>query len=111
MALANESLLDEWSLRFEEFSRSEMTVVDWCNLNLVRLHQFYYWRRKLAVKMLNAAPDAPSFLAVNVAQDPVSPHCASGVTLRMGHAIIDVVSGFDPSVLRMVVAALEPTRC
>jgi hypothetical protein len=46
--MTNESLHDEWRLRFEEFSRSDMSVVEWCSSNLIPIHQFYYWRKKFA---------------------------------------------------------------
>jgi hypothetical protein len=106
--MANESLRIEWELRFEEFSRSEMSVVDWCSSNLVPLHQFYYWRRKFAD---NEKSEAPSWLAVDVVE-PIAPlSAASGVSVRLGQAVIDVQAGFDSAVLRAVVAALEPARC
>lgn len=108
--MTNESLHDEWRLRFDEFSRSEMTVVDWCSSNLIPIHQFYYWRKKFA-DMATAQSEPAGWLAVKVAEPARPVTSASGVSIRMGQAVIDLHPGFDSAVLRAAVAALGSARC
>jgi hypothetical protein len=109
--MKNESLRDEWQLRFEEFSCSEMTVGDWCRENLIPLHQFYYWRRKFAADAAPSKSDASAWLAVDVREPAPNPTAPSGVSIRLGRAVVDVSAGFDSSVLRAVVAALGAAPC
>ena len=110
--MTNESLRGEWQLRFEEFARSEMTVVDWCSANLVPLHQYYYWRRKFATgEAASAKSEATGWMTVSVLDPSPNPASASGVSIRLGRAVVDVQPGFDSGVLRAVVAALGAAPC
>ena len=38
-----------WRKRLDECAKSGKTVVYWCYLNNVSVHQYYYWKRRLAV--------------------------------------------------------------
>jgi hypothetical protein len=109
--MTNESLRDEWKLRFEEFSRSEMSVADWCHANLIPIHRFYYWRKKFAPSAPAANSDGPGWLTLDVVDPGSPPAPGSGVSVRLGRTVIELSPGFDSSVLRAVVAALGPASC
>jgi transposase-like protein len=101
-----ESRRQEWRDRLAEFSRSGMTVVDWCSAHDVRDQQFYRWRRKQVASVSNAEAQSPAWMTLSVMEDKTT-----GITVRMGHAAIDVQPGFDAATLRAVVAALTPAPC
>jgi hypothetical protein len=108
---AREALAQEWRERLDDFAESEMTVQEWCDFNRVSLCQYYYWRRRLKTAQPKPAA-SPSFLALDlVADTPPLPRASGGVTLRIAGAQIEVERGFDPAMLRAVVAALATPSC
>ena len=108
---AREALAQEWRERLDGFAESEMTVQDWCDFNRLSIHQYYYWRRRLATAQTQpAAP--PSFLAVEIVDTTPLPAAApGGITIRIAGAAIEVARGFDPAMLRAVVGALATQSC
>jgi hypothetical protein len=107
---AREALAQEWRERFDDFAESEMTVQDWCDFNRLSIHQYYYWRRRLAPTQPQP-PANPSFLALDIVDTPPFPAAPGGVTIRIAGAAIEVTSGFDPAMLRAVVGALATPSC
>jgi hypothetical protein len=59
----------------------------------------------------NASAKAQPWLAVDVFGSPQAVATSGGVSVRIGSAVIELQPGFDPSVLRAVVSALEAPRC
>ena len=113
-----EELAQEWRQRLKDFAVSEMTVQQWCDFNRVSLYQYYYWRRRLQpAKTPHPANNAVNngargrFVAVGVLPTPAASPTQGGVTIRIAGAAIDVATGFDPRLLRAVVAALETDAC
>ncbi len=113
-----EELAQEWRHRLKDFAVSEMTVQQWCDFNRVSLYQYYYWRRRLLpAKTQPAANKADHnvshgrFVAVGTLHAPALPPTQGGVTIRIAGATIDVATGFDPRLLRAVVAALGTDPC
>jgi len=111
-----EELAQEWRYRLEDFAVSEMTVQQWCDFNRVSLYQYYYWRRRLQpAKIQPAANKADNNVShgrfVAVSTLPTPPPTQGGVTIRIAGATIDVATGFDPRLLRAVVAALGTAPC
>jgi len=106
---AREALAQEWRERLDDFAESEMTVQDWCDFNRLSIHQYYYWRRRLAA---NSQPSAsPDFLALDLVHSAPIPTAPGGVTIRIAGAAIEVTTGFDPAMLRAVVGALATPSC
>ena len=107
---AREELAQEWRERLQDFAESEMTVQAWCKFNRVSLHQYYYWRRRLA-----AAKTEPTvkgnWMSVSVRQTLPPPTTSNGLTLRIAGAEIEITAGFDPGILRAVVRALATQAC
>ena len=109
--MSNETLRAEWRDRLDDFSDSEMTVAEWCRFNAVPIHQFYYWRHKLSAGATLSKPRATGWMSVSVVDTKQVIARPSGVSVRIGSAVIDVAAGFDSGVLRAVVAALGAASC
>ena len=110
--MTNETMLAEWRERFDDYSRSGLSVSSWCAAHDIPLHRFYYWRRRLSE--ISTVPKAKKGVAeVDWLPLAVGSATAASTSLpvRVGLAVIDVALGFDPSLLRATVAALESPRC
>jgi hypothetical protein len=106
---AREALAQEWRDRLEDFALSEMTVQQWCDFNALPVHQYHYWRRRLAAPKTDHNDNA-GWMALSVIEVQPLP-TSSGLTLRIAGAEIQITSGFDPSLLRAVVGALATPQC
>ena len=109
--MTNESLLALWRERLIEFSRSGLGVSAWCASHEIPVHRYYYWRRRLSDLQLPSSGCGVNWLSLPVLGD--APPAGAGLSVRVGAASIDVAPGFDPVLLRDVVAALAPAvaRC
>jgi hypothetical protein len=106
---AREALAQEWRDRLEDFALSEMTVQQWCDFNAIPVHQYYYWRRRLANPKTDHNPP-PTWMALSVLEPAPLP-TAPALTLRIAGAEIQITPGFDSQLLRAVVGALATTGC
>jgi hypothetical protein len=48
MLMSRNALAQEWRQRLHEFEQDNTTIVAWCFRHRIPLHQFYYWKRRLA---------------------------------------------------------------
>jgi len=108
--MSNPQLVQEWRERLEDYAQSEMTVQEWCDYNGVSKHQYFYWRRRLAAPTPKTAAIG-GWQTVNIVDTPPIPSAISGIRLHIAGAAIEVVAGFDPALLRAVVAALATPSC
>ena len=106
---AREALAQEWRDRLEDFAQSEMTVQQWCDFNALPVHQYHYWRRRLATPKTDPHDNA-TWMALSVIEPAPLP-TPTGLTLRIAGAEIQITSGFDQSLLRAVVGALATPAC
>jgi hypothetical protein len=107
--MTREELAQEWRERLDDFAQANSTVADWCYFNHVSVHQYYYWKRRLAA--LQPQPtQQPGFLPVEVVETAPLP-AATGVTVRIAGAKIELTPGFDAATLRAVVVALAGIAC
>jgi hypothetical protein len=107
--MTREELAQEWRERLEDFAQANTTVAEWCYFNHVSVPQYYYWKRRLAVEQPQATQQ-PEFLPVEVVET-APPTAATGVTVRIAGAAIELTPGFDPATLRAVVVALSALPC
>lgn len=108
--MTRQALAQEWRERLDDFAESEMTVQEWCDFNRLSIHQYYYWRRRLAPAQPQPSAN-PHFLALDIVDTTALPAAPGGVTIRIAGAAIEVASGFDPTMLRAVVRALATPSC
>jgi hypothetical protein len=106
---AREALAQEWRDRLEDFAQSEMTVQQWCDFNALPIHQYHYWRRRLATKKTDHH-DNSTWMALSVIE-PALLSTPAPLTLHIAGAQIQITSGFDPELLRAVVGALATPSC
>ncbi len=86
-----------------------MSVQEWCDFNRLPLHQYYYWKRRLATTSETSAN--PGFLTFEVLDPAPLKNATGGVTIRIAGALIEVAADFDPDRLRQVVRALATESC
>ena len=87
------ALHQRWAEILAEFERSGLNGRRFCADHDLPYHQFVYHRQR--VRETRSA-------GFKVLEPP----SGTGVQLRIGEATIEVAPGFDPSLLRAVVAAL-----
>jgi hypothetical protein len=108
--MSREDLAQEWRERLEDFAQADTTIVEWCYFHRIPVHQFYYWKRRLAAAPPQTAA-TPQFLPVALTPAAPTPASATGVTVRIAGTAIELAPGFDPATLRAVVAALSALPC
>ena len=106
---AREALAQEWRDRLEDFAHSEMTVQQWCDFNAIPVHQYHYWRRRLAAPKTDHN-DHSTWMALSVVEPAPLP-TTPGLTLHIAGVQIQITPGFDPQLLRAVVSALATPAC
>ena len=116
--MSREGLAETWRERLADYAQSEMTVQDWCDFNRVSIHQYYYWRRRIAaadieISCKSATSTGPIYpwLAVDVVESAQSPSVPGGVIVRIAGAAIELQPDFNPALLRAVVRALATQPC
>lgn len=104
---------DLWFSRMTAFEKSSQGVTEWCRENGVQIKSFYYWRRRLRDPEL--IRQEPGWLTVEPARIAAAHfHSSSefsGVSVRLGSAIIEVSPDFNESVLGSVVRVLGAVQC
>jgi transposase-like protein len=100
---------NEWIARIADYRASGQSMQAWSNQNHVSKDQLRYWLRTLRDHTAPAETSPTRFVPL-ILQDPV-PHAPSTASLHIhvGSARIELASGFDPRLLREVVAALSPS--
>src|SRR3954470_15657808 len=94
-----------WRKRLARWKVNGLTVREFCDREGVTPTAFAHWRKEIAARDARRAGTAEAlFVPVCVALEPLEVALAGGRVVR-------VPSGFDPSHLRAVVAALEGRAC
>ena len=108
--MTRQGLPQLWRKRLDDCAKSGRSVIDWCGYNKVSVPQYYYWKRRLAVEPTQPA-HKQEFLPVELVETaPIGP-AATGVTVRLAGAQIELTPDFDPATLRAVVVALSALSC
>lgn len=98
-----------WQERIQDYRTSQLTAIEWCQQNQVKIHTLRYWINKLN-KESSLRSVGTEWLSVKV---PVSnTKCFTGETpcgikVNIGQASIEVSPGFDPHVFEAVVRILS----
>jgi hypothetical protein len=104
----DDDLEQVWHERLDDLAQSGMGVRQWLEHNGYSKCQYGYWRRKLANDSA-AKNEGDSW--ISVPRTPFASDAPSGLTVCIAGAAIEVVPGFDPSLLRAVVLALRESAC
>jgi hypothetical protein len=89
-----------WQAQISVQKASGLSVAAWCTEHDISIHTFRYWSAKFH--------DSPcgDLNWLSVATEPAA--AKTPLQVRVGLATVDVFSGFDPALLRDIVAALQP---
>jgi hypothetical protein len=83
----------------------------WCEANECTREQLKYWlykKKSAALSVVSATP--PRFVPLAVTEESKNSFAATPtLTIHIGAAWIPLQSGFDPSLLREVMRALDPS--
>lgn len=97
----NNSLREDfWRQHVDQCQRADISQAAYCREHDLVIHQFGYWYRKFSAK------PAASWLPVEVKPNPIS----TSIDLVLGDRTLRINAGFDPSLLRQIIVAVEATR-
>jgi len=100
-----------WRKRLDDIVSSELTVEKWCEINGTTVRQYGYWRKRLGYTQVKCRPRSTQWIAVTC-EEPLPQHSSTtALTLRIAGAEIDLQPGFNPDLLRSIVAALAAKPC
>jgi hypothetical protein len=109
--MSRNQLAQEWRERLAEFEHQNISIVNFCHRHRLPLHQFYYWKRRLATKPTASTAAIDLAPVTFLETDPIPVEPATGVSVRLAGATIDLTRDFDPATLRAVVVALSGLPC
>ena len=109
--MAEEERAELWRKRLDDIVHSDLTIEKWCEQNGTTVRQYGYWRKRLGYTQVKRRIPPPNWVAVPPQEPHPAPAASVPLTLRIAGAAIEVSPGFDPVLLRAVVAALESPAC
>jgi len=94
-----------WKQQIEQWQQSGLSQAEYCRRNNLKHHQLVYWKRRC----LKTEPEV-SFVPVQLEAllDIPAPADQASLTVIIDNQFkVEIVAGFDPQLLRQVVAALR----
>ncbi len=92
-----------WTQRVEAFLAGGQSTTEWCAQHDINPNQLRYWLRKLRDQEKEGT--SPQWLSVAIDSGGQSPEGA--LRVRVGPAAIEVAAGYDPRLLKELVATLS----
>lgn len=99
-----------WIARITAYKQSGQTMKGWCREQGVTLDQLKYWLQKLKSETGESDFSKPTSFVPLVIDESTPAPIRTSLRLQVGIVHIEVNVGFDPGLLRDVVAALR-TSC
>lgn len=100
------TLREEWEARVADFRASGKTAKAWCDEHQLKLHQLWYWVRKIeSTRLSKSSGKALSPQWVRLPMEGPSSHDV--LTLKVGNVALEVRPGFDPALLADVIKVLK----
>ncbi|MBN2982663.1 IS66 family insertion sequence element accessory protein TnpA [Cohnella algarum] len=103
--MAREDVQKKWEERIAAFRSSGEKAARWCKANQVDRRGLYTWMKRLSGSS-PAAVKSATFVKAHITPEPEATPSAC-LRIRIGAAVIEVDAGFNPTLLRDVVQALE----
>ena len=94
-----------WKQQIEQWQQTGLSQAEYCRRNNLKHHQLAYWRKRCL-----KTESAVSFAAVqleDLLDIPASTDQASIAVVIDNRFKVEVTAGFDPQLLRQVIAALR----
>ena len=94
-----------WQARLKRFSKSQLTIAQFCHQEGVSVSSFYLWRNKLAVPP-QGSDSSPRFLPVRLSAPP-----PAGPAIKLpGGAVIELPPALQPEQLtQWITACIQAT--
>jgi transposase-like protein len=119
----NQTKREKWGAIVAEFKASGLSIRKWAMERGIRPRQLCYWIHRIEGRTQRKVSAAkPSFVEVKVVESQAPTKMAeplvfmreaeleapaSGISIRIGEAVIEVRSGFDPEVLADVLRVVQ----
>jgi putative transposase len=106
----NQLSMEEWRAAIKECRASGRQVRAWCREHNIGYKTFYYWERKLKDESFGQTPSVKTeWMSVIQAPDDGAsdPSPQPGLTIRLEDFQIEVLPGFQPSLLAGAVKTLQ----
>ena len=108
--IEHEMRLEEWSQRIIRQKESGLTVKQWCTVNNVTTHTYYYWLKKLKCRAFETqdALNEPVFapLPVSLESNPIN----LGEKVTIKSAVLDLEMNMD-TFLKYAKQLMETLSC
>jgi len=104
--------LRQWTKIIEDCQASDLTITAWCSQHNVGLKSYYYWLRKIRLKVCQSTEiQSPAIKQEIVPLQLNSQQCASSihpaVTIHLGSASIDIAEGTSQATIETVLRSLQ----
>jgi hypothetical protein len=97
----------EWAIRIADYRASGLAMAAWCSANERSMDQLKYWIRKLKnVPVTEAVSTQVRWTPLSTTDAPAN-NSSPTLIVHVGSSRIELQPGFDPSLLRSVVKALQ----
>lgn len=97
----------EWEVRIAAYRSSGQSAAEWCAAHQLQPRQLWYWTRKFKATKDTVTPSS-RWMALNV--DHSLKETEPALRVRIGSAVIEVNSSFNPALFSGVVRTLQ-TLC
>ena len=94
--MSSVALQEEWSGKIAAWRESDLSVAAWCRDHAENYHRFLYWRKRLAMPVIQ---QPGRFVELELAASPMDLSC-NGI-------YVHVSSGFDARLLSEVLTVLK----
>lgn len=106
----NQFRLEQWTKLIQNCKASCMTINEWCELNNVSPHAYYYWLRKIRMTAAQELPTLQSEQEIHFkrleVQSPAS-FSQSAAVVHFQGTTIEVQKGADRQTIEAVLLALK----
>lgn len=104
--MINNDLHSLWEQRLEAYEFSGKTIAAWCQEQLVRENQFYYWRKKLRVDQVEKR-QAVKWLPLELGNGKLVGLAPDFIAVHVGQVTVEIQKGFDQQLLREIIQVLQ----
>lgn len=108
----NKYRLEQWTKLILDCQNSGMKVRDWCRLNNVTHHAYYYWLKKVRLAACDKLDlvDTNSSLPVEFQKLEITspiPETRAAVIIRLNNTTVEISEGASQQTIQAVLLALQ----
>jgi transposase-like protein len=104
--------LRQWAKIIQDCQASNLTVSAWCSQHDVGIKLYYYWLRKIRLKVCQSTKFQNPAIKQEIVPLQLNPHpCSSSVhpavTIHLSSASIDIAEGTSQATIEAVLRSLQ----